>query len=97
MSKPTPGPWVAVERLPCFEVVGSNGESITSVTRWVDERENELRANTLLMAAAPELLEALKAMLSYTAEMNANQGFDETDHEAVKQARAAIQKAEGKE
>lgn len=45
--------------------------------------------------AAPDLLEALYAMLAYTADLNANQGFDEYDHAAVKKACAAIAKAKG--
>ena len=42
-----------------------------------------------------ELLEALNQMLSYTAELNPNQGFDGFDHCAVNKAQAAIAKATG--
>ncbi len=40
------------------------------------------------------LLAALGNLLSYTAEFNPNQGFDELDHPAVKQAFEAIAKAQ---
>jgi hypothetical protein len=36
------------------------------------------------------LREALTSMLSYTAELNPNQGFEESDHPAVLQAAAAL-------
>jgi len=52
-------------------------------------------ANASLIAAAPDLLDALEAMLSYTAELNPLQGCDGHDHPAVSQARAAIAKARG--
>jgi hypothetical protein len=58
--------------------------------------EEECRANARLIAAAPELLEALKAMLSHTAELDPMQGYrPEEDFIAVKQASAAIAKATG--
>lgn len=40
-----------------------------------------------------ELVGALNAMLSYTAELNPNQGLDDKDNPAVKQACAALAKA----
>ncbi len=44
-----------------------------------------------------ELLEALKEMCSYTAELNPNQGFDGFDHCAVNKARSAIANATGEQ
>jgi len=49
-----------------------------------------------LAAAAPDLLGALHAMLSYTAELDPMQGLDGHDNPAVNQASAAIAKATGK-
>jgi hypothetical protein len=47
-----------------------------------------------LHEANQELLAALNAMLTYTADLNPAQGFDDDDHGAVKQACAASNKAE---
>lgn len=92
----TPGPW---------EVCPSNNEIINTdhgrlpfairagYTLIGALYENE--ADALLIAAAPELLEALKAMLLHTAELNPMQGYDKHDCQAVKQAAAAIAKATG--
>jgi hypothetical protein len=52
-------------------------------------------ANARLIAAAPDLLEALQSMCEYTAELNPSQGFDGHDADAVNKARAAIAKATG--
>jgi hypothetical protein len=60
------------------------------------ERELALKAQVQrLERVNVELLEALEAMLSYTAELDPLQGFDWHDHLAVSQARAAIAKARG--
>jgi len=40
--------------------------------------------------AITQAIEALSAMLEYTADMNPAQGYDDTDHEAVKKAAAAL-------
>ena len=53
------------------------------------------RPLTPVQEAAPELLDALHAMLSHTAMLDPSQGFDGFDHAAVNQARAAIAKATG--
>lgn len=94
MNKHTPGPWKIVDAWNDHMVEGQNGEEII----WQDgphDTPTINKANACLIAAAPDLLEALYAMLSYTADLNANQGFDEYDHAAVKNARAAIAKAKG--
>ncbi len=57
---------------------------------------DKLDADARLIAAAPDLLEALKVMLSHTADLDPMQGYrPEEDFTAVKQARAAIAKATG--
>jgi hypothetical protein len=97
MGKSTPGPWKAQMReFRQWEVVS------TCETEWwiadaspYNERQE---ANARLIAAAPELLEALEAVL-YWAEI----AGDTTDKEAlaaneeasIALARAAIAKAEG--
>lgn len=97
MSKHAPGPW-AIE----FDgdeqprrIVDRDGEHVTYIdgSRYHDNREDpEALANCALIAAAPELLSALKDCLEGMAE----QGVELCEHIAVAKARAAIAKAEGK-
>lgn len=54
-----------------------------------------LRANARLIAAAPELLEALRCFLSDTRFQVGVGGNPNAVHEMIAQARAAIAKAEG--
>jgi hypothetical protein len=72
--KHTPGPWMAAARpssvvgLPV--VATANGRSIASVTFFslgpdFANHDRESAANARLIAAAPALLEALKAVLTY--------------------------------
>lgn len=76
MSKPTPGPWVAREikgGAPQSKFIIETPESVVgpeSVPRWIAEvhgidmkyqERGQTVANARLIAAAPELLEALKA------------------------------------
>jgi hypothetical protein len=62
---------------------------------WQSDATIELRR---LHEANGELLKALNAMLSHTANLDPMQGYrPEEDFSAVKQARAAIAKAEGQQ
>jgi hypothetical protein len=82
----TPGPWRYDYELDyCGEIIASNGTSICSFTD--EPSTNDAR----LIAAAPELLEALQGMLDLledTSELSRKL--------AVMDARAAIAKATGK-
>ena len=91
MSKHTPGPWeVAYQDKNGQSVV--KGEHIEVATCWhhcVGSIEKEMHANARLIAAAPELLEALKELMV---------AADRVSAEPVTwlgKARAAIAKAEG--
>lgn len=81
MSKHTPGPWRAVEsgtaNLPAYDIEAGKKTGgwrlityLAASTRTSAEYEEQMRGNARLIAAAPELLEALEAMLrpTYTAE-----------------------------
>lgn len=84
----TPGPWH------CHEVVGvyaEDGKLVASIHTPISNRSYDAE----LIAASPDLLNALQEMLSYTADLDPMQGFDDHDHPAVKQAIAAIAKATG--
>ena len=77
----TPGPW---------HTAGDQGVQIRSqrdqIAKVWTMRGNEWKANARLIAAAPELLEALKAVLANSLD---SKGLAD----AHKQARAAIAKA----
>jgi hypothetical protein len=59
---------------------------------------DEAKANARLIAAAPELLAALKECLDYIEVTMEGEDLKQfpTERSAIKQARAAIAKAEGK-
>lgn len=95
----TPGPWVAgLNDVPyagldfeCWTVDGPDG-GICTVDSSVDERE----ANARLIAAAPELLEALQELASEVATAGLSLALlDRLDASHFK-ARAAIAKARGR-
>lgn len=81
MSKHTQGPWAATSNDHPEQGVYGSGYRIAKMTGGEIQRDH---ANARLIAAAPELLEALKDLV--------NNGIGT---EAVKHARAAIAKAEG--
>ena len=95
MSKHTPGPWrVSARANRMIDVLHSNNQkgAITHALCRVQARDSwvdEAAANARLIAAAPELLEALKNMC---------EGFrilKDSDFPALAKARAAIAKATG--
>lgn len=92
----TPGPWVhatdlgqvgSIETLD--GVVIAQAQQIPGDDAWRTQRT----ANALLLAAAPELLATLEAMLDTYAELHALYDLGECDATII--ARAAIAKAKG--
>jgi len=65
MSGPTPGPWTAFQSTASFfDVVKGNGEYDPSVASvWASEGR-PAGANARLIAAAPDMLAALQAVVS---------------------------------
>lgn len=106
MSMHTPGPWNAnlIEHLighdfPNLYSTRVNGVSKGAVAMAIGGNEEECDANARLIAAAPELLEALRDLLaefdSYDKAM-AEHGFGHEDYGQQRAtARAAIAKAIG--
>jgi hypothetical protein len=85
----TPGPWTAEGENNCW-VDGCNAEGQTALVAKVSfgsPATQEQRANARLIAAAPELLEALKEMLLQHGVRGGNG--------PSAKARAAIKKATG--
>ena len=85
MSKHTPGPWNYKSPL---EVVGSDGTTIKLIGLTHAQYETD-EANARLIAAAPELLEALQ-LLSASLPLN-----HKVDSKVVAKCRSAIAKAKG--
>ena len=110
-AKHTPGPWEVQEGAECCFHRGNRysitlpidrgiTETIAEVWPGSDERD---KADALLIAAAPDLLEALETITLYLAEAHAEDKAvdhygDETCSycEGIKAAEAAIAKAKGK-
>lgn len=74
------------EERPCGKMIADEGDGANLT-------EAEMRANAFLLAAAPDLLEALKRM-SAILESSFDCGFD-TAYDCKEIARAAIAKATG--
>ncbi len=88
-AKHTPWPWNVEAAQRGFIVTALNGQYDIAVVRNIGVQDN--KANAQLIAAAPELLEALK-------ELSAEEWRDDNDpilDRARSKARAAIAKAEG--
>lgn len=106
----TPGPWHVFggTSVFSFDIVGPKAEDIgyANLSDGADEPTlYPAKENAQLMAAAPELLEALKAMEHTSMRLGITRGNDDDDawaaallahFEAIKQAREAIAKAEGR-
>ena len=87
MSKHTQGQWKATEVANGFTVEGAR--YIADVHKWTDGPDSEAAANARLIAAAPEMLEALRHILADFEEC------EEASPEAVREAKAAIARATG--
>lgn len=94
-EKHTPGPWrwhlVKVQR----DITGPQGQSIayTRGAQWSGDRsEQEDEANAMLIAAAPDLLLALR-FVAFVMERSAGQDVPRIDF--MREVRTAIAKATG--
>lgn len=98
MNKHTLGPWQHSAKLSAsenhrgFSIWDSNGWALADV-QPADEDGKEGRANACLIAAAPDLLEALKLLVRPHGGTVATSA----DHELAIKARSAIAKAIGEE
>lgn len=91
MIKHTPAPWVTEqpERKGYVWVSSSDGSRANLATVW--RADGNAMANARLMAAAPDLLEALQSLV----DMDVSYQRGPMVEEAVNKARAAIEKATG--
>jgi hypothetical protein len=67
------------------------GVVVAFLPAWLDDEKEEAKANARLIAAAPDLLEALQLIVQWD-----ESGFAQTD-EQMSKARAAISKATGEQ
>ena len=90
----TPGPWEM--RGPC-EITGRYSVTHNGPLFYVGDagEPGDGEANARLAASAPELLEALKVMVSHWPHYAANMNMTQIDRDAIGLARAAIAKATG--
>lgn len=87
MSAHTPGPWEREGLLVTSTRRDAEGVRLL-VAKCLSAYDSAVEADARLIAAAPELLAALEAMVSAEAEIGA-------DDEYLRAARAAIAKARG--
>lgn len=96
MSKHTPGPW-RIESQP--HVVWSNyGALIARVPVYIGERDElweEKIANARLIAAAPEMLNAIEAFINADRSEHLAARLNDAEMAAVESMKAAITKARG--
>jgi hypothetical protein len=104
----TPGPWKVGEGEPFVYALNEGGTNrffLSVQAGWITEgrrnraddqrtSQEECQANANLIAAAPELLEALKPILYESS--NGFLGFHNLNEENARRIKAAIAKAEGK-
>jgi hypothetical protein len=87
MTHHTPGPWSVVDG-----EIEAEGAAVASVDRHeLNPACVDAEANARLIAAAPELLEALDYLYNWTKDV----GGDEAFHDWRRRAAAAIAKATG--
>ena len=89
----TPGPWDVEPKGSRHFVDGADGLTVAYLDRAGVRERSEIEANARLIAAAPELLEALEAVLPDLEHYVATHGPGPDKRLAA--ARAAIAKAKG--
>lgn len=97
----TPGEWSVFYGTNCTVVLNEDDEMIVSARNAISG-PSEQNANARLIAAAPDLLEALQGLVAFYPEdvrsdVNRDWGFKPELTAAVNMARAAISKALGEE
>lgn len=89
----TPGPWQA---LPEHGRIVLNGSAIYGVADITGDYANWNSDDLRLMAAAPELLEALRSAVAVLSGWECTSKLDAGDTQTVRLCKAALSKAEGR-
>jgi len=102
MSKHTPGPWEYQEQSDAYTHIVRGPDNLF-ICQLAQTTSSEIEANARLIAAAPELLEALNGYMSAVDQMNLAMDDGINVHGAIsaitgwaEMASAAIAKATGK-
>lgn len=90
MAEHTPGPWITNGYT--IEQDMPKGVLTSVVAHAEDENNADWQANARLLAAAPELLEACRALLAFNEELCADVGVSK-HYPSAERARKAIAKA----
>ena len=98
-GKHTPGPWVVGQS---GGVIDRRGCAVAKVQDMPGQDSGERAANAALIAAAPDMLEALRELLAERYALEEPEQFDAagnwtSDSPASEKARAAIRKATGEQ
>jgi hypothetical protein len=94
-SKHTPGPWHVGKTAPCI-VYDDNGWGVANTVNH-DRYVYAMQANARLIAAAPDMLAALQAILQGVKHDDTGDGYAEIvlSTDDARTARAAVAKATG--
>lgn len=97
--KHTPGPWITERCDTGMEILDTKQESVAVACHFGDPYSSiREEANARLIAAAPDTLDTLQAILEWTESRDGDARTDENIIGAIGQmARAAISKATGQE
>ena len=95
MSKHTPGPWAIEKKSEGHSIVNRSFEGDEWCIAEVYKQTDIAIANANLIAAAPDLLEALDYALSALAHCRADKGYGSMQSRAAHLAANAIAKARG--
>lgn len=92
----TPGPWRLCGAFGMQGLVepSAGGNPVASVTGYY-HHAGQTEANARLIAAAPDLLEALQRLIPHAVHMESCSHDDDGVRRDIERARAAIAKAEG--
>ena len=98
MSGHTPGPWTINEAAAnaSHEIRGPDGEGVAYTGAWRTEHRAEQASNARLIAAAPDLLKALRRLVVETPFLPVSGGVEIIiGMEQLRGIQGALKKAEG--
>ena len=84
----TQGEWTVANDETLGTVILNNGDESQLIAKVYNETKGSVELNAKLIASAPELLEALKSLLTLAIELGANPNYN-----IIREANEAIKKA----